>query len=767
MTTLNPLQPDLKTALEFLNALEPNGHFTFQTFDDRKSGKNSSLARVLHGTLAEHANALTDLNNQGAGVFVTVNKTDLRGRKLENIVSVRALFVDLDGAPLTPILDSQVEPNIIIESSPGRWHAYWLCELSKEEFSLGQARLIKLFDGDTAVKDLPRVMRLPGFFHLKAFDGSPDGAFMTRIEQMTTAAKGERRYTSDELSAFVSFNRPENEEDREYSRVGDSENSHNITLEVIRDALKFVDPEPRSNFIDIGHALKSEGETFFTTYLEWCRGDLTGQRPKSYVDDEDVKKCWHTFAPNRTSVEAVISKAIENGFIWNGGRRAKTTIRSSSHVHLAHHLAKKHSTPEIPLVFDEGNFWQYNGSYWQKLSDNVVRKMVHGLDGQPYGDGKRHICLSRGAIDGIARELITISEKEGFFNTDIVGVNLRDGFVRINNEGKPSLEPHSQDHRQRSIIAADWAPHLCGELGGYTRKLFDGCFGEADTALRQLILEVIGTTILGIGTRISAPKAFVLHGQTANNGKSRILKLIRGLLPWESVCSIPPADLDQPQSLAALVGCAANLSDELSSSRSIASDKMKAVITGDDVSAKVIYREVFKFTPRATHVFATNGLPTFHGGVDAGVERRMVVIPFNRTIPENERIADIAERILANEASILVSTCILAGAAVYKNNHYQIPPDCLRATADWFSEADPVREWLEDGGLTRVVGVQVLDLRTLYKRFCEELEDLVGRQYRPTRKRFIAQLRLLIARDPEWIITRRSAGNVIQRNTLV
>ena len=133
-------------------------------------------------------------------------------------------------------------------------------------------------------------MRLPGFFHLKAYDGSPDSAFMTRIEQITVAANGERRYTLDELSAFLSLSRPENEEDREYSRVGDGENSRNITLEVIRDALKFVDPEPRSNFIDIGHALKSGGETFFTTYLEWCRGDLTGQRPKSYVDDEDGRK---------------------------------------------------------------------------------------------------------------------------------------------------------------------------------------------------------------------------------------------------------------------------------------------------------------------------------------------------------------------------------------------------------------------------------------------------------------------------------------------
>ena len=65
-------------------------------------------------------------------------------------------------------------------------------------------------------------------------------------------------------------------------------------------------------------------------------------------------------------------ESIENGFMWNGGRSAKTTIRSSIYVHLAHHLAKKHSTPETPLVFDEGNFWQYNGLYWQKLSDNVV-----------------------------------------------------------------------------------------------------------------------------------------------------------------------------------------------------------------------------------------------------------------------------------------------------------------------------------------------------------------------------------------------------------
>jgi hypothetical protein len=37
------------------------------------------------------------LNAGGAGVYVTVNQTNGKGRKATDIVRVRALFVDLDG----------------------------------------------------------------------------------------------------------------------------------------------------------------------------------------------------------------------------------------------------------------------------------------------------------------------------------------------------------------------------------------------------------------------------------------------------------------------------------------------------------------------------------------------------------------------------------------------------------------------------------------------------------------------------------------------
>ena len=74
-------KPNLPEATLFLDTLEPQGKFTFQTFDDDQSRNDKNLVRVLHGTLNNHAANLTSLNQKGAGIFVTVNQTNLKGRK--------------------------------------------------------------------------------------------------------------------------------------------------------------------------------------------------------------------------------------------------------------------------------------------------------------------------------------------------------------------------------------------------------------------------------------------------------------------------------------------------------------------------------------------------------------------------------------------------------------------------------------------------------------------------------------------------------------
>jgi hypothetical protein len=143
--------------------------FTFQTFGEGSAKGKRELSRVMHGTLREHAATLADLNEKGAGVFFMVNAGDGLGRKAGNAQQVRALFVDLDGSPLAPVQAATLPPHNIVESSPGRWHAYWrVADCPLDKFKALQQALAKRFDADCKVCDLPRVMRLPGFDHRKA-----------------------------------------------------------------------------------------------------------------------------------------------------------------------------------------------------------------------------------------------------------------------------------------------------------------------------------------------------------------------------------------------------------------------------------------------------------------------------------------------------------------------------------------------------------------------------------------------------------------------
>lgn len=150
-----------------LDLLAPGEPVTFQTFDDTKRHRRE-LVQILHGTLAEYAATLAKLNAQGAGVFFVVNATDGEGRKASNVKRVRALFVDLDGAPLEPVKTANLQPHCIVQTSPGRWHAYWrIADCPPEQFTPLQKALAARFNADPKVCDLPRVMRLPGFEHCK------------------------------------------------------------------------------------------------------------------------------------------------------------------------------------------------------------------------------------------------------------------------------------------------------------------------------------------------------------------------------------------------------------------------------------------------------------------------------------------------------------------------------------------------------------------------------------------------------------------------
>jgi hypothetical protein len=151
---------------------------TFQTFDDNKQRSKANrtergfdpFAKTIPGRLADVWPELVDWNRQGAGVFLTVNEMKGCGtpRTTENTARVRALFVDLDGAPIEPVLAWDRKPSFVIESSRSKFHAYWIVDdVPLDAFEHVQRQLATKFNGDKSVHDLPRVLRLAGSVHSK------------------------------------------------------------------------------------------------------------------------------------------------------------------------------------------------------------------------------------------------------------------------------------------------------------------------------------------------------------------------------------------------------------------------------------------------------------------------------------------------------------------------------------------------------------------------------------------------------------------------
>lgn len=170
------LKPDREQARSFLSMFGDVkcDDFTFQAFKDTLP-KDPKKAKHTTGTFTGCAQFLIHKQREGCGAFVTVNQCNGMGRKAENVMKIRALFIDCDGAPWEPPAEA-LKPHIRVESSPGRWHLYWLVlDCSIEEFKPMQKAIASKYGGDPAVCDPPRVMRLPGFWHLKA------EPFMTRL----------------------------------------------------------------------------------------------------------------------------------------------------------------------------------------------------------------------------------------------------------------------------------------------------------------------------------------------------------------------------------------------------------------------------------------------------------------------------------------------------------------------------------------------------------------------------------------------------------
>lgn len=150
---------------KFLELIDKDAKkYLFACYDYRKSLKG----RQFYGSFQTICPKLKELNSDVYCVYLTINETNGPSRKKEDISRCRAIWVEDDNYQEKPRNDWPLKPSIIVQSSPGKFHYYWLTSTKKlDQWNLVMNRMVEDFGCDKNARDISRVMRIPGFKHNK------------------------------------------------------------------------------------------------------------------------------------------------------------------------------------------------------------------------------------------------------------------------------------------------------------------------------------------------------------------------------------------------------------------------------------------------------------------------------------------------------------------------------------------------------------------------------------------------------------------------
>lgn len=255
------------------------------------------------GTLAQMWSELCKLNNEGRGIFIVVNRSDGQGVDNQNITAARAQWIDLDDVSQAAARLQQAEawaikPHFKVMSSPGKFHVYWMVEpyVPGDFFGDMQRRLISLFNSDHRIFDLSRIMRMPGFYHLK----NPAEPHLVTIAAST--GWGAPAYPPTQLQGALADVMPvQGGGGGDRSNLGDPKLAA-PSIEWLKAALDRLDPNTmhRDEWIRTLAAFKQAGWGFGEAVIrpiwdQWCaqyaRNDL-GENAKQWNDIVSTKAGW-------------------------------------------------------------------------------------------------------------------------------------------------------------------------------------------------------------------------------------------------------------------------------------------------------------------------------------------------------------------------------------------------------------------------------------------------------------------------------------------
>lgn len=694
-----PDTPDLDQARRHLTLLDEDAtNFVFQTFDDNPERKDKTLTRILCGTLEEHAETLNELNQQGAGVFITVNRSKGGRRRKVDITHARAVFREAD-APDLPQLP--LAPHFTVQTSPEKHHEYLLLEPT-EDFDTWDrimSRMVKDYGSDPNAKDRARVLRLAGFFHLK----NPSEPHLVRI----ISEDGGLPYTLEHVARHIT---PAKKINGPAAPIDETimEGKRNATLASLAGSMR------RRNMSEgaVLAALREENQRCCPPLedgeVERIAKSIAKYEPEPLLDELSIIKAAEglTLDSPPEDIEPIIAaatkrlKPIARQRLYEAIKKATglplSAIRQEAAVafkeveddepdHLE--LARKTIDAIGPdnVVSADAHIWLWDGTgVWRIVDDRRIKLEIHSVLESAILD------VTQNRVNGVLDVFMTETFKDAHtWNVHEDTINVLNGELTLTPESW-RLALHEREHYRTTQLPVSYDPKAGSPR---FQQFMDEIFqADADGPQKaRALLEMIAYTLVS-HTRY---ERFILLVGNGANGKSVLLAVIRLLVGAANCAAVQPSQFGNQFQRAHLHHKLANIVSELKEGAELDDDALKSIVSGEPTTVSKKFKDPFDMTPFATCWFGTNHLPHTNDFSDA-MFRRALVVPFNRQFKPGVDADPLLKDKLAAELPGILNMALIAYADAIRRGTFTEPASCIEAKHAWRLEADQAAQFAED-----------------------------------------------------------------------
>jgi putative DNA primase/helicase len=209
---------------------------------------------------------------------------------------------------------------------------------------------------------------------------------------------------------------------------------------------------------------------------------------------------------------------------------------------------------------------------------------------------------------------------------------------------------------------------------------------------------------------------------TGANGKSVLMNTLRRVVGSYGSAASPEILLSNdsgnekhPADIADLRGRRLVITSEPDPGKKISESRLKVLVSSDPIKARFMKENWFEFDPTHKLMLAANHKPRIRS-TDPGTWRRILVLPFENTIPLERRDHMLEEKLWSERSGIL--NWMLKGLYEYRELGLDPPLEVLGAAAEYRREQDILGYFVAT--MDAKVIVQSSLLYDMYKDWCGE-----------------------------------------------